>query len=133
MDETQKKAIQAKLLSEIESTQKKIAERPPRGFKGVCLDGRDITYNIMPNADVKFFMTASTNVRAKRRFEELKKLNHKISYKEVINSIKARDKSDFTRKISPLKKTKDSILIDSSNMTIKKCFIKMKNIILKKI
>ena len=122
-----------KIRKFVNEYQKNIAENPPKGFKGVCLDGRDITYNIMPNADVKFFMTASTHVRARRRFKELKKLNHEISYKEVFNSIKARDKSDFTRKISPLKKTKDSILINSSNMTIKKCFIRMKNIILKKI
>ena len=122
-----------KIRKFVNEYQKKIAENPPRRFEGVCLDGRDITYNIMPNADVKFFMTASTHVRAKRRFKELKKLNHKISYKEVFNSIKARDKSDFTRKVSPLKKTKDSILINSSNLSIKKCFIKMKNIILKKI
>ena len=68
----------------------------------------DITYNILPNADIKFFMTATAQTRAKRRFKELKKLKQKITYAEVLKSIKERDKSDTTRKISPLKKTRDS-------------------------
>jgi CMP/dCMP kinase len=113
--------------------QKMIANKPPKNSQGVCLDGRDITYNIMPNANVKFFMTASIKIRAKRRFSELKKLKHKITYKEIYQSIKERDKSDFNRKISPLKKTKDSILIDTSHISINKCFEKMKKIILNKI
>ena len=82
-----------------------------------------------PDADFKFFLTANLKTRAKRRYKELKKLNKKIKYNEVLNSIKQRDKSDYKRKISPLKKTKDSILIDTTNLSIKKCFIKIKNII----
>lgn len=113
--------------------QKKIAEVVPKSFKGVCLDGRDITYNIMPNADVKFFMIANVSTRAKRRFKELKKLKHKVTLKEIITSIKLRDKSDYTRKISPLKKTKDAITINTSSLSINECFIKMKNIITKKL
>ncbi len=102
--------------------QKKIADNPPKKFNGVCFDGRDITYKIMPKADVKFFMTANVKTRAKRRYLELKKYNPKIRLKDILESVKKRDKSDFTRKISPLKKTKDSILIDNSNMNIKECF-----------
>ena len=102
--------------------QKKIADSPPKKFNGVCFDGRDITYKIMPKADVKFFMTANVKTRAKRRYLELKKYNPKIRLKDILESVKKRDKSDFTRKISPLKKTKDSILIDNSNMNIKECF-----------
>lgn len=106
--------------------QKNIANNPPKKFKGVCFDGRDITYNIMPNAEVKFFMTANINIRAKRRFNELKKEGFAVTYKDIVVSIKKRDESDFKRKISPLKKTKDAILINTSNLTIKQCFTKMK-------
>ena len=106
--------------------QKKIANNPPKKFKGVCFDGRDITYNIMPKADVKFFMTADLSIRAKRRYNELKSQGYKITYNDILVSINERDKSDFKRKISPLKKTKDAILIDSSKLSINECFKKMK-------
>ena len=78
-------------------------------------------------------MTASAQTRAKRRFKELKKLKQKITYAEVLKSIKERDKSDTTRKISPLKKTRDSILIDTTNLNIFQSFKKIKKIILKKL
>ena len=113
----------------VDDIQKKYAYKPPNKYSGSCLDGRDITYKILPDADFKFFLTANLKTRAKRRYKELKKLNKKIKYNEVLNSIKQRDKSDYKRKISPLKKTKDSILIDTTNLSIKKCFIKIKNII----
>jgi len=122
-----------KIRKLVDSYQKKIALKTPKNFNGICLDGRDITYNILPNADFKFFMTASAKVRSQRRFKELKKLKHKITYTQVLKSIKERDKSDTTRKISPLKKTKDSILIDTTNLKIDECFKKIKKIILKKI
>ena len=113
----------------VDIIQKKYAYKPPKKYSGSCLDGRDITYKILPDADFKFFLTANLKTRAKRRYKELKKLNKKIKYNEVLNSIKQRDKSDYKRKISPLKRTKDSILIDTTNLSIKKCFIKIKNII----
>tara|TARA_B100001564_G_C20474221_1_gene594073 strand:+ start:82 stop:726 length:645 start_codon:yes stop_codon:yes gene_type:complete len=122
-----------KIRKFVNSYQKKIAKNPPNKFNGVCLDGRDITYNIMPKAEFKFFMTASIKIRAKRRFKELRKLNHKITYPQIYKSIKERDRSDYTRRISPLKRTKDSILIDTSNLSIIDCFTKLKKIILKKI
>ena len=109
------------------------AYRPPKKYKGSCLDGRDITYKIIPDADFKFFITANLKVRAKRRFQELKKLKKKISYKTVLKSIKIRDKNDYNRRISPLKKTKDSILINTSNLSKRACFLKIKKIIDKKI
>ena len=65
--------------------QKKIAKSPPKNFHGICLDGRDITYNILPDADVKFFMTAKIATRAKRRHKELLSKGHKISTKKFIN------------------------------------------------
>ncbi len=113
----------------VDDVQKKYAYKPPKKYSGSCLDGRDITYKILPDADFKFFLTANLKTRAKRRYKELKKLNKKIKYNEVLKSIKERDKSDFKRKISPLKRTKDSILIDTTNLSIKKSFIKIKNII----
>ena len=97
------------------------------------MDGRDITYKIIPNAEFKFFITASTKTRAKRRFLELRKLNHKIKFEEVLKSIKKRDKNDYNRKISPLKKTKDSILINTTNLTKRACFLKIRKIIDKKL
>ena len=73
----------------------------------------------MPKANIKFFLTAKIKERARRRFVELKKLKHSITYNEVLKDIKERDKSDFSRKISPLKIVDDAIYIDNSNMTIK--------------
>ena len=77
------------------------AYNPPKKYNGSCLDGRDITYKIIPDADFKFYITANLKTRASRRFKELKKLNKKILYEEVLKSIKNEDKSDFNRKISP--------------------------------
>ena len=102
---------------------------PPKKYKGSCLDGRDITYNIIPDAEFKFFITANVKTRALRRYKELKKLKKKISYEEVLKSIKKRDKSDYNRKISPLKKTKDSVLINTTNLSKRACFLKIKKII----
>ncbi len=117
----------------VNNYQIRISRFPPKNYNGVCLDGRDITYNIMPDAQIKIFMTASLKVRAQRRFKELSKLNHKITFKEVLKSIRERDYSDYNRKISPLRKTKESIIINNSKMTIQKCFIKIKKIINSKI
>tara|TARA_B100002051_G_scaffold142286_1_gene134923 strand:+ start:1888 stop:2556 length:669 start_codon:yes stop_codon:yes gene_type:complete len=117
----------------VDKIQIKLANNPPGNFKGSCLDGRDITYKILPDADLKFFINAKLEIRAKRRYKELKKLDKKIKYYEVYKSIKLRDKNDKKRKISPLKRTKDSIYINTSNLTINKCFLKIKKIIDKKI
>ena len=122
-----------KIRKLIDNIQKKYAYKPPKKYNGSCLDGRDITYKIIPDADFKFFLTANIKTRAKRRFKELKILNKKVKYIDVLKSIKLRDQSDYKRKISPLKITKDSILIDTTNLSIKKCFIKIRNIIDKSI
>ena len=105
------------------------AYKYPKKFDGSCLDGRDITYKIMPDANFKFFITASLRVRALRRYKELRKLGKKTNILDVKKSIKSRDNSDFNRRISPLKRTKDSILINTSNLTKSACFLKIKNII----
>ena len=111
----------------------KSAYNPPKKYKGSCLDGRDITYKIIPDAEFKFFITASPKTRALRRYKELKTFNKKISLNEVLKSIKKRDKSDYNRKISPLKKTQDSILINTTNLTKRACFLKIKQIMDKKL
>ena len=117
----------------VHSFQINCAYKPPKKFNGSCLDGRDITYKIVPDADFKFFITASLKIRAKRRLKELKILKKKVSYSEVLKNIKKRDKSDYNRRISPLKKTKDSILINTSNLSKRACFLKIKKIIDKKL
>ncbi len=117
----------------VHSFQINFAYNPPKNYKGSCLDGRDITYKIVPDADIKFFITANIKTRALRRYNELKRLKKDISFKEVLKSIKNRDKSDFNRKISPLKKTKDSLLINTTKLNKRACFLKIKKIIDKKI
>jgi cytidylate kinase len=137
---TDEVGTEASIISKVKSTRKLVhsfqlnfAYNPPKKFKGSCLDGRDITYNIVPDAEFKFFITANVKTRAERRYKELKGLNKKISYNEVLKSIKKRDKSDFNRKISPLKKTKDSVLINTTNLSKRSCFLKIKKIIDRKI
>jgi cytidylate kinase len=122
-----------KIRKLVHNFQIKCAYFPPKKYNGSCLDGRDITYKIIPDAEFKFFISANVITRAKRRYLELRNINPKIDYKEVLKSIKKRDKSDYNRKISPLKKTKDSILINTTNLTKKACFLKIKKIIDKKI
>ena len=121
------------IRSLVHSFQIDCAYKPPKKFNGSCLDGRDITYKIIPDADLKFFITANLKIRAKRRFIELKNLKKEVSYTSVLKSIKNRDKSDYNRRISPLKKTKDSILINTSKLSKRSCFLKIKKIIDKKL
>mgnify|MGYP001396879145 FL=1 len=122
-----------KIRKLVHTFQIKSAYNPPKKYNGSCLDGRDITYKIIPDADFKFFITANTKTRALRRYKELKVFNNKISLNEVLKSIKKRDKSDYNRKVSPLKKTRDSILINTTNLTKRSCFLKIKQIMDKKI
>ncbi|WP_440678933.1 (d)CMP kinase [Candidatus Pelagibacter sp. HIMB1611] len=131
---------EASIISKIKSIRKMVhsfqmnfAYNPPKKYKGSCLDGRDITYNIVPDANFKFYITANVKTRALRRYKELKRLKKKVTYQEVLKSIKKRDKSDLNRKISPLKKTKDSLLINTTKLNKRSCFLKIKKIIDRKI
>ena len=117
----------------IHNFQRNFAYNPPKKYKGSCLDGRDITYKIVPDADLKFFITANLKTRAMRRYKELKRLKKKITFEKVLKSIKNRDKSDYNRKISPLKKTKDSMLINTTKLSKRACFLKIKKIIDRKL
>ena len=135
-----KVGTEASIISKIKSIRKMVhsfqinfAYNPPKKYSGSCLDGRDITYKIVPDADFKFYVTANIKTRALRRYKELKRFKKKITYEEVLKSIKKRDKSDLNRKISPLKKTKDSLLINTTNLNKRACFLKIKKIIDRKI
>ena len=131
--EASKISINKSIRKIVHSFQINFAYNPPRKYNGSCLDGRDITYNIVPDADFKFYITANVKTRALRRYKEFKRLKKNITYQEVLKSIKIRDKSDLNRKISPLKKTKDSLLINTTNLTKRSCFLKIKKIIDRKI
>ncbi len=87
--------------------------------KGVIMDGRDIGTVVMPDADFKFFITANEKVRAERRFKELsEKNNENITFEEILQNIKKRDKIDSTRSHSPLTIAQNAIIIDTSDLTI---------------
>ena len=117
-----------KIRKLVHNFQIRCAYYPPKKYSGSCLDGRDITYKIIPDANFKFFITANVKTRALRRYKELKQFKKNITFNEVLKSIKKRDKSDYNRKISPLKKTADSILINTTNLTKRACFLKIKKI-----
>ena len=113
--------------------QKNVAYKIPRKIKGSILNGRDITYKIIPDATFKFYVTASIFERSRRRTAELKKLGKKVTFKEVLKSLKKRDKSDKNRRYSPLVKRRDSLLINSTRLSITDCFLKVKKIIDRKL
>ncbi len=86
-------------------------------LKGIVMDGRDIGTKVIPDAEVKIFLTASVRVRAERRFLELKEMETSLTIEELMESIERRDRQDIERSISPLTKADDALLIDSSDMT----------------
>ena len=122
-----------KIREMVKNFQINCAYNPPKNYKGSILDGRDITSVIMKDAMFKFYITANLKVRSKRRFLELKKIDKNISFNSVLKSLKNRDYLDKNRKHSPLKKTKDSILINTSKLSKKACFYKIKRIMDRKL
>ena len=117
----------------VKNFQMNFAYNPPKKYLGSVLDGRDITSVIMKDAMFKFYITADLKIRAKRRYLELKKLGKRVTLKSVLKSLKNRDYLDKNRVHSPLKKTKDSILINTSKLSKKACFKKIKAIMDKKL
>lgn len=85
--------------------------------KGIVMDGRDIGTVVFPHAELKLFITASPEVRAQRRVDELLAKGEKVSYEEVLENVKKRDFIDSTREESPLRKADDAIVLDNSNMS----------------
>lgn len=98
----------------------------------IIMEGRDIGTTVFPNADVKIYLDASVEERAKRRLKQNEEKGIKMSYEEVVENIKFRDKTDSTREIAPLKKAEDAIVIDSSNMSINQVVSEIEKIIKKK-
>ena len=86
--------------------------------KNIIMDGRDIATSVLPDATYKFFLTASLEERAKRRFTELRKKHHEVAFEDVKKEIKSRDKIDTERKFAPLRKATDAITIDTTGKTI---------------
>ena len=137
---TDKVAVSASIVARdkkirdlVHKFQQKCAYNPPKKYSGSVLDGRDIITVQVKDAMFKFFITASLNVRAKRRFKEYKNLNKKITFKEVLKTLKNRDKSDRERKYGPLKKTKDCILLNTTKISRRRCFLKIKTIMDRKL
>ena len=86
--------------------------------KGIVMDGRDIGTTVFPDAELKIFVTASAEVRAQRRFDELKSKGQEASYDEILHNVKQRDYLDQNREVSPLRQASDAILLDNSTLTI---------------
>ncbi len=86
--------------------------------KDVIMDGRDIGTNVLPDADVKIYLTASVETRAKRRYNELTEKGEHCDYEEIARDIQERDARDMNRETAPLRQAEDAVLVDSSNMTI---------------
>ena len=86
--------------------------------RGVVMDGRDIGTVVFPNAEMKIFMTADPEVRARRRYDELQAKGDSVSLEEIRANIVARDKADMTRAISPLRQADDAVVLDNSHMTV---------------
>lgn len=86
--------------------------------KGVVMDGRDIGTTVFPDAELKVFVTASAEVRAQRRYDELNAKGMPADYEDILKNVLERDELDSTREVSPLRKADDALLLDNSNMTI---------------
>ncbi len=101
--------------------------------KGIVMDGRDIGTVVFPEADIKIFMTASTDVRAKRRYDELTAKGVRVDLEEIKNNIIARDITDENRDISPLRRADDAVILDNSRMTVSRQMAWFEKLLEKKI
>lgn len=97
--------------------------------KRIVMDGRDIGTTVFPDADLKIFLNASAEERAKRRYEEMLKTEHPASFEEVVANINERDRIDSTREVSPLRKADDAILVDNGTLTPQETLEKVLDII----
>jgi cytidylate kinase len=96
-----------------------VAEQQKMGEKrGIVMDGRDIGTTVFPEAELKIFVTASAEIRAQRRYDELKAKGEVSDFDKILENVKTRDHIDQTRAVSPLRKADDAILLDNSTMTI---------------
>jgi len=102
-------------------------------FKGVVMDGRDIGTVVFPDADLKIFMTASIDIRAKRRYDELINKGMEVDFEEVRKNIVARDITDENRDISPLRRAEDAIILDNTRMTVEEQILWVQKLIEEKL
>ncbi|MCF6465127.1 (d)CMP kinase [Clostridium sp. Cult2] len=112
------------IISKIKEVRESMVElqRKLSESNNVIMDGRDIGTVVLPNANYKFFITASVEERARRRYKELlEKKEKNISYEQILSEIKSRDRIDSTREIAPLKKSSDAYEIDTTNKTVEEC------------
>jgi cytidylate kinase len=118
-------------ISQIHEVRERMVElqRQISVSEGIVMDGRDIGTVVFPHADIKIFMTASLDIRAKRRHSELKNKGVKIDFDEIKRSIIARDIADENRDISPLRRADDAIVLDNSRMTVDEQMLWIKQII----
>ena len=114
-------------VAEVSEVRAKLVEQQQQmgADKGIVMDGRDIGTVVFPDAELKLYMTASPQVRAQRRYDELIAKGDKVVYEEVLQNVEERDRIDTNRKDSPLVKADDAILIDNSELTIKEQFDKV--------
>lgn len=120
-------AKHAGIREEMTKRQQQLAEKG-----GVVMDGRDIGTHVLPNAEVKIFLLASVEERAKRRFEENVKKGYNVNYETLAEEIRRRDKIDSEREISPLKKADDALEIDTTSLTIDEVAEKILQVVDKK-
>ena len=116
----------AKVRKKLIAIQQKIGES-----KNIVMDGRDIGTKVLPNAKIKLFVTADIEVRAQRRFTQLKKTALNVSFSKILKNLNDRDRFDISRKINPLAKADDAILIDNTLMSLKEQEIFLHNLISK--
>lgn len=116
-----------KVRAKLQDLQQKLAAN-----EDVIMDGRDIGTSVLPHADVKIYLTASSTVRAKRRYDELVQKGESADLKKIEEDIIERDNRDMTRKLNPLRQAEDAVLVDSSDMTISEVVSHILDIIHKK-
>ena len=131
-EQVSKAASQVSALPQVRDflteTQRRMARE-----QNVIMDGRDIGSVVLPKATVKFFLTASPEVRARRRTKELLEKGQKADYEKILKEIQQRDYQDTHREVAPLKMTRDSIKLDTSDMGIDEVIASMKETIAKKV
>jgi cytidylate kinase len=130
--EVSKYVSRISMISEVRTTMVEL-QRQIGIFKGIVMDGRDIGTVVFPDADLKIFMKASVEIRAKRRYDEMKGKGIDVNYEEIERNIIARDITDENRDISPLRRADDALILDNTRMTIKEQMEWVLDIIEKKI
>ncbi|WP_417821866.1 (d)CMP kinase [Terasakiella sp.] len=124
-----KVAVIQSVRDELLAFQRRFAAEPPAGKNGAVLDGRDIGTVVCPHADVKLFVTASTEVRAQRRLKELQDRGLDAIYAQVLKDMKDRDARDSQRAAAPLKAADDAVILDTSDLDIEEVIAQAKSII----